>query len=201
MVHLTRDQRLIIRTHRDRGDSLRDIKQHTGFSLSQIRRACRNDVDLTPQKHKSGRPSKLSPEALQQVIAWIQQSLEHRILTCDQVCMQLSLPICGETLRIALKKKGMEAHPAAQKPPITDRHRIKRLQWARERSDWSLDQWKRIIFSDEAWFCSGWHRMPYIHRFHDERYHETAVVGQSKQRSGIMVWACFCGNIKGPLII
>jgi transposase len=32
-------------------------------------------------------------------------------------------------------------------------------------------------------------------------YHETAVVGQTRQRAGLMVWACFAGTVKGPLII
>lgn len=48
-----------------------------------------------------------------------------------------------------------------------------------------------VIFSDEALFQSGWHRMPYILRFDDEKYHENIVIGQSKQRRGIMV-CMFC---------
>lgn len=43
--------------------------------------------------------------------------------------------------------------------------------------------------------------MPWVHWFTDKRYHETAVLPQTKQRSGIIVWACFCGPIKGPVII
>jgi hypothetical protein len=34
-----------------------------------------------------------------------------------------------------------------------------------------------------------------------EKYHETAVIGQTSQRRGIMAWACFAGAIKGPLVI
>jgi hypothetical protein len=190
---LTRDQRLITRTYRDNGASFTTIQQSTGFSLSQICYTCRNNVDLTPQKRKSGRPHKLSSETLNNVIKWIQSSFERRCLTYDQVCIQLELPVCGETLRTDLKKGEMDAHPAAQKPPITAAHTERRLQWANERIHWPLEKWKRVIFSDEAWFQSGWYCMPWVHQFPDERFHETAVLPQSKQRSGIMVWACFCG--------
>jgi transposase/predicted SAM-dependent methyltransferase len=201
MVHLTRDQRLLIRSHRDRGDTLRTIRQNTGFTLNQIQYACRDDVNLTPQKNKSGHPTRITAAHLDQIIEWIRSSLQNRIYTCEKKVEILELPICGDTLRRMLKKRGMKAHPGAQKPAITPAHAARRLQWAHEHINWPLDQWKRVIYSDEVWFQSGWHRMPYVHRFDDERYHPTAVIPQSGQRSGIMVWSCFCGDIKGPIVI
>ncbi|KAJ5700997.1 hypothetical protein N7493_003005 [Penicillium malachiteum] len=201
MPILTRDQRQIIRVQRNDGKTYGQIARSTGATKAQIQYTLRDNVDLTPQKKKTGRPPKLSTADIDEIITFIRSSIERRILTCEQICCLLQLPVSAETLRTSLKQRGMTAHPAAQKPPIQAHHAQIRIAWAQERENWQFDDWARVIFSDEAWFKSGWHRMPFIHRFKDERYHPTAVVGQSKQRSGIMVWACFAGRFKGPLVI
>ncbi|KAJ5602330.1 hypothetical protein N7537_005286 [Penicillium hordei] len=85
-------------------------------------------MQTTPQKKKkTGRLPKLTPERLDEVILWIQQSLEHRCLNYHNICGILDLGICGETLRLSLKARGMTSHPAAQKPPILTSYRSKRL--------------------------------------------------------------------------
>ena len=37
-------------------------------------------------------------------------------------------------------------------PMMTPVHRRKRLQWARERRNWTLEQWKKVAWSDESHF-------------------------------------------------
>ncbi|KAJ5634579.1 hypothetical protein N7528_002421 [Penicillium herquei] len=98
MPILTRDQRYLIKIQRDN---------------AQIRYTLRDQVDLTPQKKKTGRRPKLSDTALDQIITFIQSSIERRILTCEQICRLQQLPVSAETLRTSLKKRGMTAHPAA----------------------------------------------------------------------------------------
>lgn len=198
---LTRDERLHCRILRDECHTYPYIASRLNCTLRQAQYTG-NAMQTTPQKKKkTGRLQKLTPERLDEVILWIQQSLERRCLNYHNICGILDLGVCGETLRLSLKARGMTSHPAAQKPPILTSHRSKRLNWARARQNWSADDWRRVIFSDEAFFRSGWHRMPYILRFGDERYHKTAVIGQSTQRKGIMAWACFAGDKKGPLVI
>jgi hypothetical protein len=116
---LNRDQRLIIRTHREIGASYSAIQKATGFPISQIRYACRNNVDLTPQKRKTGRHHTLSSETVTNTIQWIQQSPQRRNLTYNEIYEKLQLPVCGETLRLELKRRGMVAHSATQKSPNT----------------------------------------------------------------------------------
>lgn len=96
--------------------SLIEISRRTGFSESQVRYTCKNNVALTPQKHKTGRPPKISPQRLDEVISWMSASTERRNLSCDKVVAQLDLEICGESLRKALKQRGVVAHAAAPKP-------------------------------------------------------------------------------------
>ena len=50
------------------------------------------------------------------------------MLTCEQVCRFLCLPVCAETLRTLLKERGIVAYPAVQKPPIKAHHAQVRLE-------------------------------------------------------------------------
>ncbi|GBN57888.1 hypothetical protein AVEN_26547-1, partial [Araneus ventricosus] len=43
-------------------------------------------------------------------------------------------------------------------PLLTKRHRQLRLQWAWEHRDWTMDEWKRVVWSDES--------RPLIHHDH-----------------------------------
>ncbi|GBN09315.1 hypothetical protein AVEN_9152-1 [Araneus ventricosus] len=37
-------------------------------------------------------------------------------------------------------------------PLLIKRHRQLRLQWARDHRDWTMDEWKRVAWSDESRF-------------------------------------------------
>ncbi|GBM53553.1 hypothetical protein AVEN_571-1 [Araneus ventricosus] len=37
-------------------------------------------------------------------------------------------------------------------PLLTKRHRQLRLQWAQEHRDWTMDEWKRVAWSEESRF-------------------------------------------------
>ena len=113
MAKLTRDQRLIVCSQHACGDSMKTIAKRNGFSRSQVRYACRDDVNSTPQKDKSGRPPKLPIHGLDNVRSWIGESPERR---CKQICQELDLPICAKTHRVQLKKRGTEITSGARTP-------------------------------------------------------------------------------------
>ncbi|KAG1223514.1 hypothetical protein G6F67_009367 [Rhizopus microsporus] len=54
------------------------------------------------------------------------------------------------TVRRALKKAGFVAFVKPRKPLLRAVNIKKRLQWAEEHKDWTVDDWKRVIFSDET---------------------------------------------------
>jgi hypothetical protein len=47
---------------------------------------------------------------------------------------------------------GYHGLPAAHKPKITMRNVKRRLQWCKAHRHWTLEQWKCILWSDEAHF-------------------------------------------------
>ena len=58
--------------------------------------------------------------------------------------------ISPQTTCRALKKFGMKAVMKKKKPLIEKRHKKDRLNWAIEHKDWTVDDWRRVIWSDET---------------------------------------------------
>lgn len=59
---------------------------------------------------------------------------------------------CGEkAIRTALKKEGYCRAIRRKKPSLTEENQRKRLQWAYDHENWTLDMWDIICWSDESW--------------------------------------------------
>ncbi len=41
----------------------------------------------------------------------------------------------------------------ATKPLLKQKHRQKHLTWAKEKNNWTVAQWSKVLFSDESQFC------------------------------------------------
>ncbi|GFW83410.1 HTH_Tnp_Tc3_2 domain-containing protein [Trichonephila clavipes] len=66
---------------------------------------------------------------------------------------QLALTVCGERrLRGILYHIGFGSRRPTRVPLLNARHRAARLAWAREDRDWSVEDWKRVTWSDESRF-------------------------------------------------
>lgn len=54
------------------------------------------------------------------------------------------------TVRRRLHAANLRARRHLRVPTLTRRHRVARLQWARDHRDWLLQQWRWVIFTDET---------------------------------------------------
>ena len=55
-------------------------------------------------------------------------------------------------------ESGLHDQIAAKKPLLKDTNNMKRLAWAKKHEQWTLDQWKSVLWSDESKFeifCSN----------------------------------------------
>jgi transposase len=133
----TRDERLQIQTLYNCGLNYPQIREQLNLTLHQIAYAV-NHL-LTPKK-RSGRPSMLSQEEIDHIIHWVCASPRNRRTAWAKTPIILELNISFYAIRPALRNTGFARRVARRKPHISKTNRRRRLQWAIEHADWSVDQ-------------------------------------------------------------
>ena len=88
---------------------------------------------------------------------------------------------------------------AAQKPFISKKNRVARLKWAKDHLHWTLDQWSRVMWSDESPYVLRFHGKVRVWRMCNERYNPKCCVGTVKHDDKIMVWGGFAAHGVGIL--
>ena len=72
-------------------------------------------------------------------------------------------PVSKSTVRHALHKENMHSCIPRKKFFISVINKTKRLAWAMERKDWTIKDWKKIVWTNESTFSqfqkSGWGRV------------------------------------------
>lgn len=132
------------------GCSYSQIHHATGVSRPTISRICSKHLphlSHTP----GGRPQKLSPTNLHYAQRLITTG---KADTAPDVVKHLakvtSSTVSAQSMRRYLRKLGMKAVVKAKKPLLTQRHKKARLEFAEAHQHWTLEDWKKVIWSDET---------------------------------------------------
>ena len=73
----------------------------------------------------------------------------------------------------------------------------KRYNWAL--TDWTCDNWRKVLFSDESHFFVQGQRSQHVRRSVDEPVRECHIDQSVKHPVKKMFWGCFSYNGVGPL--
>ena len=135
---------------------------------------------------------------------YIERSLKQNcFMPLKDITNILPVQISTSTVRRRRSETGLDSYIAAQKPGLRAENVVKRLEWAKKYKDWTIEDWKRVIWSDESsiWIginpCRQWVIRPEGERLNHKYVKKTFKSAQVK----VMVWACFTGNRLGPLVI
>lgn len=203
--NLTTEMRLRIVNLHQSGKSNREI--------SKILRIPRQTVDYNVIKfkkfgcisnRKGKKKARITTASDDNYLA--QLSIRNRRLTAPELAafVQKSLKkkISVTTVKRRLHEKGLYGRIAVKKPLLREVNRRKRLIWAKEHSLWTVDDWKKVLWSDESKFMIfGTKRNVYVRRKVNESHLKSCIVPTVKHDGGsVMVWGCFGNNRVGDIV-
>jgi DDE superfamily endonuclease/Transposase len=160
--------------------------------------------DLLPDRKttKTGRPPKLSPTDQHAIINQIHTGkAENAAQLTRHINSIISNPVSSQTVRRTLKDASFKAYTKKKKPFLSAAHRRKRLAFAQKYREWTVEDWKRVIWSDETKINRiGSDGKQWIWKQKGQGLVEREVQGTVKFGGGnIMVWGCMGWNGVGQL--
>lgn len=133
-----------------KGKSSRVIQSRTGVGKSKVAQIAQ---EVYPDKEnlKGGRPTKLSAADQRAISLDIQPGKAANAVEATQhINSTLSEPVSTQTVRNLLKDDGFQAVVKKKKPFLSKQHREARLKFAQKYRNGTVEDWKRVIWSDET---------------------------------------------------
>src|SRR5258707_3890881 len=178
----------------DQGKSSRKIALETGVHYSTVSKL-RSQLRSALPKAQGGWPSKLNSTTIHHAI-WIISTGRADTATQVTKSLQETLPesVSVQTVRRALKKTGLKAVVKAKRPALSQCHCRERLDFAKSHQHWTLDDWKRVIWSDETKINHlGSDGRKWVWKKAGEGLSGRLVDGAVKFGGGnLMMWGCMC---------
>src|SRR5579859_4762101 len=107
-------------------------------------------------------------------------------------------------MRRRLREEGIRKWRAIKRPLLTQKHTKERLVWAKAHRHWTVDDWKRVIWSDESAIQKdsiatgvwGFRRQNKKEKYAAWNVRMKARAGNLSQ----MIWGCFVADKLGPIV-
>ena len=132
------------------GVSIREVARRVPVSKSLVSKI-RQKHSITTKTSKGGRPPKLSVQTKRLIVRKITSGECDTATEAQKILKNVQgINVHANTVRNALRKAGKKGAIKQKKPLLSARHTRLRLEFARKYKDWTLDDWKRVIWSDET---------------------------------------------------
>jgi transposase len=203
---LSATQHALILYAREQGDSYQTIANKVGCGKSTVHDVFRRleETGTTNPRKRSGRPKIFNQKSLASLKRLATKDKARR-LTLRQVKIawekKSKKSLCADTIRQALHKTGLRSCITSKKPVLNTTHMANRLTWALEHRHWTVNQWRRVLWSDESTFSqfqrNRYHR---VWRTTSEKFDISCLSATVKHSPSIMFWGCFSHKGLGPLV-
>ncbi len=149
--HYSIDFKNLIVSLRQRGKTLNEIAKICGISKATVQTIVDNfkNRGTTERMIGSGRPASLTDDQIMNVLSIADQNPK---FSAKEIGKQISTSVTPRTIRNVLHHSKVHSRVACKKPCLTENHKKARLTWALKNVSNSMDQWNRIIWSDESGF-------------------------------------------------
>lgn len=149
-------------TEAERGQIV--ILRSQGMSISAIARTIkcvRSTVRATIQRHQETGSYANRPKSGRKPITTQRQdrilhrlALRNRQHSSKDLVSELSqrhgVTVSARTVRRRLLQYGLRGCKARRKPRLSQEQKHKRLVWARDHENWTVDQWAEVMWTDES---------------------------------------------------
>jgi DDE superfamily endonuclease/Transposase len=168
------------------------ISLATGIGTSTITRLHKKHY---PHIHVSsgGHPPKLSDTNIRHAAHLLSSGKADTAVDVTKTLSSIiSQPLSAQTTRRYLKKHGLKAAVKQKKPLLSKRHRKDHLDFALAHQYWTMDDWKRVVWSDETKINHlGSDGRKWVWKKPGEGLSDRLVQGTQKFGGGsLMVWGC-----------
>ena len=202
MSHLTDVEIASILSFSEAGWPTRAIGQKLHRSQSVVSRTLRN-YEFESFIERKPRPKPPHKTSIRGDRLLLRIAKQNSSLPLHDITNISEFPISDRTLSRRLQEVELYSRVKRHKPYLSDENMKARLHWAIMHKDWSLEQWKKVIWSDETLIkLDGHGRREQCIRKKGEAYKkENCVPTFQSGRISLMVWACFTGEKLGPLLV
>jgi transposase len=179
--------------------SLRAIATRLQRSPETIRAVIRkyDEIGFCGRLPGSGRKRKTSDRDDRAIVREVKKN---RRITAHEIQAKFGLPVHEETIRNRIREVGeFKSYWSCKKPFISETNRAKRLQWAKAHLNWTVDQWKTVLWSDESPFTLRYSGKVRVWRLANERYVPEVTKATLKHDKRLNVWGCFTATGVGHL--
>lgn len=204
MPQLRNDTKCVILALRQENLSVREIAKRINFSYVTVHKFLKKyersgSID---RKQGTGKRNKKTSEREDRVLKKL--SLKNRKATSKELSSTLNenfnIEISDRTVRRRLQGLGLHGRRPRKKPGLTQKMKSARLAFAKLHRDWTENEWKRVIFTDES-KCNlnQSDGIAYVRRRVGEDLHEDCIAVRNKFPLSFMVWGCIsyygCGDL------
>ncbi|PWW76358.1 hypothetical protein C7212DRAFT_186130, partial [Tuber magnatum] len=179
----------------------RHIATVTGVALSTVYWIAH--PPLTPiRKDIRGRHSILRSSQREKLITLATASVENRCKPYMEIAKMAGFGVCGRTLHCTMASSGYHRRVAPKKPFLSTKTRRVSLLFSLVGSQEVSTDWCKVIWTDECTFNVGYALgRVWITRRVDKEFEESCLLHKFKKLESILVWGCFVGRRKGPLLV
>ena len=192
---------------RDAAIEVKKIMELTGVSQSTIYRLLKHSTQppqtsFPASKKPVGRPRKTTEEMDKFILDTVNSN---RKLVPRQIQKMLEekfgINLSCSRIRLRLQLDGLNGSVCVRKPLLKRINKIKRLLWAFKHRSWSVEQWMRVLWSDEKKFeVFNSKRRTTCRRRKGEQLRDDTIQATVKHGGGsAMFWGCFGGLHVGDL--
>lgn len=196
-------KRAIAVTLREEGYTLEEVASRIGggATASGVRKVCLKfkQTGKVVDRASSGRPHISTPREDRNLV---RLTLANRRKSSSHLLAEWGVSASRYTIRRRLQAAGLKLRSIRKKPYLNVMQRQRRIQWAKEHQAWSIEQWKRVLWSDETKISVFQNDGPqHVWRRVGEADAPECTVATTKHPLSVMIWGCMAASGVGRLFV